>query len=110
VSSRREKCQLSQHRLANAATVCLDVGDVNRSNVFARFGGLDRANYYQALAEKRLAHASRSIDYTLSDDSHVVRGAAAIDLNRRFLGDRIRVEGGTSSTLFGIKEGEVDSQ
>ena len=68
------------------------VGDVTRSNVFDRVRRLDRANYYQALAEKRFADASFSVDYTLNDSSHVIRGAAAVDLDRSLLVERIRVE------------------
>jgi hypothetical protein len=69
------------------------VGDYNRPDVFGRLRRFDRANYYQALAEKRVGHGVVSVDYTRHNERHVVRAATAIDVNRRFLVHRIRLEG-----------------
>jgi hypothetical protein len=74
------------------------VGDLTRASVFDRLRRLDRANYYQALGEKRIAGAAFSVDYTRNESRHVIRGGAAIDLNRRLFVDRIRVEGYARAT------------
>jgi hypothetical protein len=68
------------------------LGDLAATSVFNRLHRLGTANYYQALALKHLARSSFSIDYTAHSGTHVVRGAANLDLSSLRVIDRIRLE------------------
>lgn len=69
------------------------LGDLDQSNVFDRLRRLDRANYYQALALKRVAPGTAvSVDYTWQDGVDVIRAAMSVVLKHSTLVDRFRFE------------------
>jgi hypothetical protein len=69
------------------------LGDLTDANVFTRLGRLDRANYYQAQAVKRLGRgASVSADYTRQAAAQVVRTVVNIDMSKTGVVDRLKFE------------------
>lgn len=68
------------------------LGDFQASNVVGRLGRLGRANYYQALLSRRTARAGMSMDYTVTDRSHVIRAGVSLAFDQRSPIHRLRVE------------------
>lgn len=68
------------------------LGDLDQADVIRRLGRLDRANYYQVLATRRIGRAGLSMEYTAESGADIVRSAVSLSLQGIVPLDRVRFE------------------